>query len=163
LVAGRERFDTFTLDGPAPGIFDSWRGASFALVSRTTAWRSAQARKLRRLLASNPRILFVCRDNICRSPFAELYARRKLDGAGLTSIGTCSAGSDPVVGRSSPDAARLVSREFGVPLDAHRSTVLELGVTSWAGAILCMDDRDTKNLRAMFPETRNRLLYLGAF
>src|SRR5262249_52510929 len=181
LIGGGERFDTFTSDDPGPGIYEIWRGATaglrkrlkrlrdrshraaFALTSGTVAWRRAQGRKLRRLLAANPRILFVCRGNICRSPFAELYARRRLDQAGLTSIEPTSAGSYPVVGRSAPDAARQVSKEFGVPLEAHRSSVLELGVTSWAGAIVCMDERDTHGLRAAFPETRNRLLYLGAF
>jgi predicted ATP-grasp superfamily ATP-dependent carboligase/protein-tyrosine-phosphatase len=178
VLAGRERCDTITLDDPLPGIAELWNGlkasgamrarkrtvrAAFELETRTEAWRRSQRRKLRRLLDANPRMLFVCRGNICRSPFAERYARRKLDEAGLTSIETASAGSYPVLSRPSPEAARLVGRELGVPLEDHRSTVLDLGITSWPGAILCMDRDNAEDLRLEFPDSGPRIFYLGAF
>lgn len=178
VLAGRERCDTITLDDPLPGIAELWNGlkasgakrarkrtvrAAFELETRTEAWRRSQRRKLRRLLDANPRMLFVCRGNICRSPFAERYARRKLDEAGLTSIETASAGSYPVLSRPSPEAARQVGRELGVPLEDHRSTVLDLGITSWPGAILCMDRDNAEDLRLEFPDSGPRIFYLGAF
>jgi protein-tyrosine-phosphatase len=181
VLAGRERSDTITLDDPLPEIAELGSGlessgarrarktvyrmirAAFDLETRTEAWRRSQRRKLRRVLDTNPRMLFVCRGNICRSPFAERYARRKLDEAGLTSIETASAGSYPVLNRPSPEAARLVGRELGVPLEDHRSTVLDLGITSWPGAILCMDRDNAEDLRLVFPDTLPRIFYLGAF
>jgi protein-tyrosine-phosphatase/predicted ATP-grasp superfamily ATP-dependent carboligase len=181
LLTGRERCDTITLDDPLPGIAEIGSGllasgtrrarrtmyravrAAFDLETQTESWRRSQRRKLRRLLATNPRLLFVCRGNICRSPFAERYARRKLDEAGLASIETASAGSYPVLSRPSPETARRVARELGVPLEDHRSTVLDLGITSWPGAILCMDRDNAEDLRLEFPDTGSKIFYLGAF
>jgi len=181
VLAGRERYNTITLDDPLPGIAELGSGlkaaaakrarktvyktvrAAFDLETRTETWRRSQRRKLRRLLDANPRMLFVCRGNICRSPFAERAARRKLDEAGLTSIETASAGSYPVRNRAAPEAARQVGRELGVPLEAHRSTVLDLGIVSWPGAILCMDRDNAEDLRREFPDSGPRIFYLGAF
>lgn len=181
LLSGREHFDTITLDDPAPGAAELWngliastrklarraggraRGSAVSLLSSTKAWRRFERLRLRRLLRANPRILFVCRGNICRSPFAEAYANQRLSAAGLSSIQTSSAGSYPVAGRPSPDVAREVSREFGVSLEDNRSRVLDSTLTEWAGAVVCMDARDEEILRSTFPGTRGKLFYLGPF
>jgi protein-tyrosine-phosphatase len=181
LLSGKERCDTITLDDPAPGATELWNGlvastgklarrgldrgrrSAFLLLASTKAWRRAERRRLRRMLRANPRILFVCRGNICRSPFAEAYANLRLFAAGLDSIQTSSAGSYPVADRPSPEAAREVCRAFGVSLDANRSRVLDSALTAWAGAIVCMDARDEQLLRSTFPEAGEKVFYLGAF
>ena len=56
-----------------------------------------------------------------------------------------------------------MSREFGVSLDANRSRVLDPALTAWAGAIVCMDARDERLLRSVFPDTKEKVFYLGAF
>ena len=179
-VAGREHVDTLTLDDPVPGLWELWQGlvssarklgrrargrarrALFAFLSSRKGWRRSQKRKLRRLLAINPRLLFVCRGNICRSPFAHAYADARFGALGPGSIQSRSAGSYPVENRPSPAEALLVSREFGVDLDAHRSRVLSPSLVRWAGAILAMDERDQRELRS-FPEARGKVFFLGTF
>ena len=105
----------------------------------------------------------MCRGNICRSPFAEAYARLRLDAVGLNAVQTSSAGSYPIERRQPPATARLVSCEFGIELSEYRSRVLASSVVQWAGAILCMDIKDHNGLREAFPEARGKLFYLGAF
>ena len=112
------------------------------------------------LAQSSPRLLFLCRGNICRSPFAEVYARQRLRG-NTYELG--SAGSYPVEGRSSPPEALAAGRALGVSLDAHRSRTLAPELVDWAGAILCMDDRDRRLLRETYPSAANKVFYLGAF
>ena len=64
-------------------------------------------------------ILFVCRENACRSQIAEAFAR--LHGADR--VTSFSAGSQP---RGSVDAeAQAVMRERGITLDAHQSKGLQ--------------------------------------
>jgi protein-tyrosine phosphatase len=86
-----------------------------------------------------------------------------LESAGLADIETLSAGTYPVPKRLPPPVARDVSLEFGVRLDEHRSRVLERRLTKWAGAIVCMDLRDYRELRTEFPEARDKLFLLRSF
>ncbi len=71
-------------------------------------------------------ILFVCRENACRSQIAEAFAR--LHGTGR--VASFSAGSQP---RGSVDAtAQAVMQERGIALDAHRSKGLQdLPAITW--------------------------------
>ena len=178
--AGRERVDTLTLDDPMPGLAELWRGliapvqklarrakrraerSLFVFLASRPFWRRRQKRELRRRIAADPRILFVCRGNICRSPFAEAYAGMRFAASGSRAIELRSAGSYPVEGRSSPEEAVLVSRDFGIDLDPHRSRALSRDLVQWAGAILCMDERDQRELLA-YPEARGKVFYLGVF
>jgi protein-tyrosine-phosphatase/predicted ATP-grasp superfamily ATP-dependent carboligase len=177
-VTGRERIDTITLDDPRPGLVELGRAlvapvrklarrirsrleaSLLRFLAARPAWRRRQRRRLRRLAKASPRLLFLCRGNICRSPFAEAYARQRLRA---NTYALRSAGSYPVEGRSSPPEALAVGRSLGVPLDAHRSRTLATELVDWAGVILCMDDRDRRILRESYPGARNRVFYLGAF
>jgi protein-tyrosine-phosphatase len=177
LLLGKERLDTITLDDPIPGIVETLsalrslggripaaiRKASFGLLASNRQWRQGQRMRLRRQLHLDPKLLFVCRGNICRSPFAERYARLRFASLGLDKIETLSAGTFPIDKRLPPQLARRVSVEFGVHLDEHRSRVLETDLTKWASAIVCMDLRDYGELRAVFPEIKNKLFLLRPF
>ncbi len=76
------------------------------------------------------RVLFVCRENACRSQMAEAFAR--LHGGG--EVEAASAGSAP---RGSVDArAKEVMAECGVQLDSHRSKGLnEVGKGPWDAVV----------------------------
>ncbi|MDY0000035.1 MAG: hypothetical protein RBU30_01930, partial [Polyangia bacterium] len=49
-------------------------------------------------MPSMPKIVFVCYGNICRSPFAEHYARKRYQELGLSHILFLSAGVGAVPG-----------------------------------------------------------------
>jgi len=163
-----------------PGVSELWHGlvspvrklarrvrgrlerTILAFLAARPMWRRHQRRKLRRRIAADPRILFVCRGNICRSPFAQVYADARFAALGSESIQTRSAGSYPVEDRPSPPEARNAGREFGIDLEAHRSVALSPSLVKWAGVILCMDERDRRELRA-YPEARGKVFFLGSF
>lgn len=69
-------------------------------------------------------VLFVCRGNICRSPFAERSFLQKSDAAGRIEVR--SSGFYPECGRSSPPEAVDAARRRGVDLAGHRSRVLDV-------------------------------------
>jgi protein-tyrosine-phosphatase len=66
------------------------------------------------------RILFVCRGNTCRSPFAEGLARRLAAERGLD-VEFASAGEKARDGDPCPPDAVAVAAEYGVDLSAHRA------------------------------------------
>jgi hypothetical protein len=111
LLTLRERSDTLTLDDPRPGLVELCWLVSMGLSAigrrfRRKWLRLPFSRWLLRLRATHAlknakTILFVCKGNICRSPFAQRVAEQLFfEGR------TCwSAGYYDIDGRSSPEAA----------------------------------------------------------
>jgi len=128
-AAKREACDTFAEDDPKPGETDLRQLK--ASVRERLAIRLPQARRrtalaerarlAERLSQPGPlRLCFLCHGNICRSPFAERLARRKLaDVSRVEDI--FSVGTLPFPGRPSPAPAQAVARHYEVDLTDHRS------------------------------------------
>lgn len=167
LLTLSERSDTLQMDDPGPGLAEI--GARFGgLAGRVgLAWRYGLPRcgPLRRLLGRRARaavgrarrVLFVCKGNICRSPFAERYAR-KVAGPALE---VASSGYYPKEGRCSPEAALDAAKRFGIDLASHRSTVLNRVMIDAADAIFFFDEAIRVRLLQDFPSARKRLFCLG--
>lgn len=85
-------------------------------------------------------ILFVCTGNTCRSPLAEVIARRAIAERGMTGMSVGSAGVAARDGAPASDGARVAAAEAGLDLEAHQSTVLTESHVAAAGLALCMDD-----------------------
>lgn len=164
VVAGRERNDTLVLDDPMPGIADFCTLAKLAKQSahhRISATRPALVlarRRARRILRRSRRILFVCKGNICRSPFAEIVARDR-----WPDVVVSSAGYYPVYGRRSPETAELAARQFGVELSDHRSRIIDAQMVRETDAIIVFDDHNAETLEAAFHEARRKIIQLGVF
>lgn len=166
----REHSDTFVLDDPAPGAAEIARIADIA----TRRARDAAARifrslppvrrwhraRLQRRLRQARSILFVCHGNICRSPFAELYARQALSAGGGAMV-IRSSGYFPRSGRTSPDAAIAAAAEFGVALGSHRSSVLSQKLIDDAGVIFVFDQDNYRQLARRYPWAAERTFFLG--
>jgi protein-tyrosine phosphatase len=103
------------------------------------------------------RVLFVCKGNICRSPFAEKYVR----GLALPGIEVDSAGHYPQDGRPSPGAAVAAAKEFGVCLAEHRSHTLSAEQVRWADVIFIFDEEHGRAVRRAFPDAAGKIHYLG--
>jgi protein-tyrosine phosphatase len=122
VIRLRERSDTFTIDDPKPAMEEI--AGLFARVFLPALWflnpirRYTQARVLKALRNASS-VLFICKGNICRSPFAELYARTRLPNIRVSSVGLL-----PASGRSSPDAAIEAAAARNIDLSLHRSRVL---------------------------------------
>lgn len=118
----REHSDTLTLDDPAPGIEEFARvfaRLGTSMLSRLSPFRrNVQHRAIESLKRASS-VLFVCKGNICRSPFAEIYLRCL-----LPDLKVSSAGLLPAAGRLSPQTAIDAAASRGIDLSPHRSRVL---------------------------------------
>ncbi len=161
LALLRERSDTLVLDDPAPAFREMRQLAGewwTAKARRMPLVRARMRRRAERAIAQARRVLFLCRGNICRSPFAE----RALRLAAGESVEYVSAGSYPIAGRRSPDAAIEAAGRLGVDLGSHRSRVLDGDLAASADVILIFDREQQSNLEAWHPEALAKTHYLGA-
>ena len=166
VVLLRERSDTLTIDDPKPALHElvkltrgklsaARRKLSSALIRSRASRRWAQLR-LHRRLRSARRILFVCKGNVCRSPFAEAVARERLAG-----LEVASAGYYPVAGRRSPEHARDAAAAAGFDLSAHRSQVVTEELVRDADVIFVFDQENYEQVTRTYPRIRQRVFLLG--
>jgi protein-tyrosine-phosphatase/predicted ATP-grasp superfamily ATP-dependent carboligase len=168
LLTGRERSDTFTLDDPTPGFAEAGQVVrGLARQGRLLASRAqapVRIRRRRRLQAAARtelrragRVLFVCKGNIGRSPFAEAIAGRLLgDRREISSAGFLQSG------RHSPTDAVAAAAAWDVDLTKHRSRVVSAELVRHSDVIFVFDQLNYRHMAARFPEAKDRLHLLGA-
>jgi protein-tyrosine-phosphatase/predicted ATP-grasp superfamily ATP-dependent carboligase len=168
VLTGRERSDTFTIDDPAPGFTEAGqliRGLARrgrALASRAHAPVGRRRRRqleaaARTAFDGGGRVLFVCKGNIGRSPFAEAIASRLLgDEREISSAGFLQPG------RRSPADAVAAAATWDVDLTAHRSRVVSAELVRHSDVIFVFDEANYSRMIALFPEARTRLHLLGS-
>lgn len=167
LVTLRERSDTFVLDDARPGFVELGQliGAQWTKAQgrAQVAWlavppvRRARARRAAQALREAKKVLFVCKGNICRSPFAAHYLQARLQD----SVQVESCGYYPRTGRLSPDLAQAVAGEFGVDLTTHRSRVVTRDMVANADVVFVFDAENYATLAGRYPEARERLHLVG--
>lgn len=106
-------------------------------------------------------ILMVCTGNLCRSPFAELYMRKRLIEAQQEDVACFSRGVGVPMGRKPPDVAQRVAREFGVDLSTHNAQQLLGTDLDRAGLVLVMSDRQRKHAAQLRPSSIGKLFMLS--
>jgi protein-tyrosine-phosphatase/predicted ATP-grasp superfamily ATP-dependent carboligase len=164
----RERSDTLVLDDPGPGlreagrllgrVADRLRGGGARLAARLPAVRRHRTTRARRALRGATTVLFVCKGNVCRSPFAAAYARSVLPG----SVRVLSSGYIPRAGRFPPAEAVEAAREQGCDLTVHRSSVLDAALVDGADAVFVFDEENVRTVTTSFPGARAKLHRLAA-
>ncbi|AMV27710.1 Low molecular weight protein-tyrosine-phosphatase wzb [Gemmata sp. SH-PL17] len=166
-LALKERSDTLTLDDPMPGLVEL-RQLTSTIAQRfirpiRRRWLQSQLARTR--LKSRARIallqaqtvLFVCKGNICRSPFAHQIAKR-LFPPNRTCI---SAGYYPKANRPSPATAVTAAAQMGIDLSEHRSIQLTEELVNSADAIFVFDFENYERLIADY-NCRHKLHLVGA-
>ncbi len=103
-------------------------------------------------------ILFVCTGNTCRSPLAEVIARREIADRRLTGITVGSAGTSAWPDSAASDGALLVAMEHGLDLAAHRARQLSPDIVSCASLILTMGPHHLDRAEALGGSGRSWLL-----
>lgn len=166
-LLGREHVDTLVLDDPRPGLHElrellaraggAARTRVERWVSRVPVVRRRMRRAALRALGGARRVLFVCKGNICRSPFAEHFAR-SLD-AGREYV---SAGYWPQAGRPSPETAVETARAWSVELGRHGSRCISAAMLRAADVVFVFDAHNLSELRRRFPGERRKLHWVGA-
>ncbi len=167
LLTLRERFDTLVLDDWKPGIEnfrrilrDVWTKVHLRAIERKfenrRQWPQRRARRAAKLMARSKRILFVCKGNICRSPFAEQIARRYLPDVAVESCGYY-----PKSGRKSPATAIVAARKFQVDLTGHESRGLENDLVNTDGIVIVFDKENYLALTNRFSHLNKRIFLLA--
>ncbi len=170
-LLGTESWDHFDL-------WD-WRVWSHVLYSTLQAcWRTAASAitrvgrpyllwwRHRRLLAELHRsggvfvrrILFVCYGNVCRSPLAELYARKL-----APEMEVASAGFHEKVDRSPPVWYQAIAAELGVDLSVWLSKRVDREQVEWSQLVLLADLENLDRFRQEFPDALCKATLLGLF
>lgn len=167
VLTFRERSDTLVIDDPIPGFFEL-----VSLIRKLVWWatekmnlfpfsirpiRKIYTMKARRAMEGARSVLFVCKGNICRSPFAQHYAQTVF----RETKRIMSAGYYPEKGRCCPDQAVSVAGELGIDLNQHRSSVLSEENVCEAQIIFALDEEDRKTLTNRYPFAKQKVYLLG--
>lgn len=116
----------------------------------------------RRLPAKIDSILVLCRGNICRSPFVDVWLQDRLAERRLP-IRVRSAGLDAIPDREAFPMAKTVAPEFGIDLSAHRAAMVTQEMADDADLILVMEPEHTRQLSALLPGVENKTFLFGHF
>ena len=108
------------------------------------------------------RVLVLCRGNICRSPFADWWLQGKVSEQNLP-LKISSAGLDTIPGKEAYPLAAIVSRDYGIDLGCHRTTVVSAELVAKADVILVMELAHIRQLLAKFPDAGRKTFLLGHF
>lgn len=130
-------------------------GAANVGVLRRAVRRWAESR----IPTTARRVLFVCKGNICRSPYAEFAARRAFgEGRGWEFL---SAGLEATSGARPPDAAVRVGSERSIDLSRHEARTLAEIPPYWADAVFVMEPLQVVDRGLESYRRRCRVLPLG--
>ena len=84
------------------------------------------------------RVLFVCTGNTCRSPMAEVIARRRVADLGWEQVEVASAGVAAADGYPASGGSVRAAEAHGLDLADHQSTLLTRSLVDEADLILTM-------------------------
>jgi protein-tyrosine phosphatase len=115
-------------------------------------------------MPSNPKsLLFICKGNICRSPFAERLAVKIANNKGYGGINIDSVGLEVSEPLASPENAILSAAGFGVRLDDHKSKMINHEIINSVDMILAMEPWHLKSFKKSFPQMKNKTFLLSLF
>ncbi|MEO7085127.1 MAG: low molecular weight protein arginine phosphatase [Gemmatimonadaceae bacterium] len=104
------------------------------------------------------RILFVCTGNTCRSPMAEVIARKVAIERGLQDVDAISAGTSAHDGAPASDGSLLVGMERNMDLGGHKAQTLTRDLVRSADLILAMGPHHLERIEALGGAGRSYLL-----
>lgn len=168
-VTGREVHDVLVRDDPRPGLTEL-RGVGADIRQRlardlpgAAARRRAGARaaveQAVRQARGQPRVVFVCQGNICRSSFAAALLRARLGPDGPVDVD--SAGMIPRPGRPTPAFGVAAATRHGIDLSQHRSAWLSRPVAEAASLLVVFDDVNRASVLNRYPDLRVPVVRLG--
>jgi protein-tyrosine-phosphatase len=119
--------------------------------------KNKEIKKVQDSIKNAKNILFVCKGNICRSPFAQKYIQSILPD----SIAVLSCGYDTIDGRFSPPEAIAAAKKFGIDLSKHRSKGITENLVQKSQAIYVFDEKSRNIVISTFPSAKNKIFRLA--
>ena len=115
-------------------------------------------------LPLNPRSwLFVCKGNICRSPFAAELGKRLLAELGLDNTACLSAGLDVSQGNRPPARAVETAATYDIGLSDHRPAAITLAMIESSDVVVVMEVGQLAQLRRQYPHHADRFVLLSLY
>jgi protein-tyrosine phosphatase len=108
-------------------------------------------------------LLFICKGNICRSPFAERLARKMILDKEIKGISVESAGFGAINFNYSPTEAVRSALRFGISLEDHCAKALDVSMIERADMILVMEVAHKRHLEMSFPINKENIFLLPLF
>jgi protein-tyrosine phosphatase len=108
-------------------------------------------------------ILFVCKGNICRSPFAGALARRYLSAAQSAHLGCHSAGITASQAARPPQVGCDAAAAYETTLLDHRPELLTEALMAAHGMVVVMEASQLHQLRRQYAQFHDRLFLLPLF
>jgi protein-tyrosine phosphatase len=108
-------------------------------------------------------VLFICKGNICRSPFTENAARKIVLERSMGEMIFSSAGLEVPRPLASPMEAITVAKTFDVDLHAHRSNGIAIYSAESYDMIIGMEAWHVHCLREMIPKLQGKIFLLPLF
>jgi len=119
--------------------------------------------RISELLKPRVCILFVCKGNICRSPFAEYYLKKLIKKYDVHGLEVYSAGLNRIEGRMPPENAIKAAIRFSVDISRHRSRAISKELLKKSDIIFVMDVYEYNYIIKNFPEVSKKIFMLGCF
>ncbi len=104
------------------------------------------------------KLLFVCTGNTCRSPMAEVIARREAIGRGREDVEVGSAGTSAWDGAPASDGSLLVALERQLDLGAHAARQVTAELVRDADLIFTMGPHHLERVLALGGEGKSHVL-----
>ncbi len=168
IFKGVERSDTFVLDDPLPGFVEIC-GYVAKLLAKVGRWGTLQVLSLpwirhrtlaraRKAFRDATSIVFICKGNICRSPFAALYAAAKfpkkiISGGGLRAQ----------LGNQPPAFAVECARVHGINLAEYRARGIDREIVLANDLLIVFEAKQRAELISRYPEAAGRVLLVAEF
>ena len=108
-------------------------------------------------------LLFVCKGNICRSPFAEHIARNLSRNGVKEGMAFFSAGLEVSQPFPPPKEAISAAKSFGVQLNGHKSRRFTQEMVETFDMIIAMESWQFRTLRKAFPSEHDKIFLLPLF
>ena len=109
------------------------------------------------------KLLFVCTGNICRSPMAEVIARRLLEARGRPDVVVGSAGTAAYEGSPASEGAYLIALEHGLDLSTHSARPLTVDLVAEADLVFGMGPHHVDRAGALGGGGAGRAHLLGSY
>ena len=163
----RESCDAIAWDDAAPGVNEikealleipqKIKRKVFRIKAGLVGFRNWTRRRLKKKLQTASTLMFVCKGNICRSPFAEQYLLGKFNQ--FKRLDSC--GYFPKSGRPSPENAAIAASQFGVELSPHRSAEISAAALERSDVIFVFDYENYHTVRSQFPRVKSKVFLLS--
>jgi protein-tyrosine-phosphatase/predicted ATP-grasp superfamily ATP-dependent carboligase len=165
----RERLDTLSLDDPCPFLLElselmkEFKSRALDKASRLVRMfgpiKRYRTKRAIGLLQTARYVTFICFGNICRSPFAEKYAKL----IAPADMQFYSAGTHCEAGRLCPLKAVASAASIGINLSEHKSRYVSQQLVKQSEVIIVFDTKNEKEIVRRFPRARNRIVRLSDF